>query len=204
MFDRITEIAEAGGQHGKGVIRAELDIRPDLWFFACHFEGDPVMPGCLGLDAMWQLTGFYLPWLGEPGRGRALGVGEVKFTGQVLPTAKLVRYEIDVRRVIRGRLNMLRRFHSEEQDDAKFRAELEGGRTCMGLPRPVSGPGDRVGNAADSALIQVKPRTRKRAPRGARHGSAVGSDQPARRAAAAGCSWSAKPWTSAASPWTRT
>ena len=86
MFDRITRIDETGGAFGKGQLVAELDIRPDLWFFACHFEGDPVMPGCLGLDAMWQLAGFYLPWLGEPGRGRALGVGEVKFTGQVLPT----------------------------------------------------------------------------------------------------------------------
>jgi len=107
MFDRITEIAEAGGANGKGVIRAELDITPDLWFFACHFEGDPVMPGCLGLDAMWQLCGFYLPWMGEPGRGRALGVGEVKFTGQVLPSAKLVTYEIDIRRVLRGKLRMV-------------------------------------------------------------------------------------------------
>ncbi|GAA5078053.1 3-hydroxyacyl-[acyl-carrier-protein] dehydratase FabA [Lysobacter panacisoli] len=107
MFDRITNISTEGGQYGKGVIRAELDIRPDLWFFACHFEGDPVMPGCLGLDAMWQLAGFYLPWLGEQGRGRALGVGEVKFTGQVLPQAKLVSYDIDIRRVIRGRLNMV-------------------------------------------------------------------------------------------------
>ncbi|WP_411832002.1 3-hydroxyacyl-[acyl-carrier-protein] dehydratase FabA [Pseudoxanthomonas mexicana] len=107
MFDRITHIATEGGQYGKGVIRAELDIRPDLWFFACHFEGDPVMPGCLGLDAMWQLAGFYLPWLGERGRGRALGVGEVKFTGQILPDASLVSYEIDIRRVIRGKLNMV-------------------------------------------------------------------------------------------------
>ena len=104
MFDRITEISSEGGRHGKGVIRAELDIRPDLWFFDCHFTGDPVMPGCLGLDAMWQLAGFFLPWLGEPGRGRALGVGEVKFSGQVLPTAKRVDYEIDIRRVLRGRL----------------------------------------------------------------------------------------------------
>jgi 3-hydroxyacyl-[acyl-carrier protein] dehydratase/trans-2-decenoyl-[acyl-carrier protein] isomerase len=107
MFDRITHIATEGGQYGKGVIHAELDIRPDLWFFACHFEGDPVMPGCLGLDALWQLTGFFLPWLGEPGRGRALGVGEVKFTGQVLPTVKLVRYEIDIRRVMRGKLALV-------------------------------------------------------------------------------------------------
>jgi 3-hydroxyacyl-[acyl-carrier protein] dehydratase/trans-2-decenoyl-[acyl-carrier protein] isomerase len=107
MFDRIVHIAETGGAHGKGQLVAELDIRPDLWFFACHFEGDPVMPGCLGLDAMWQLAGFFLPWLGEPGRGRALGVGEVKFTGQVLPTAKRVRYEIDVKRVLRGKLRLV-------------------------------------------------------------------------------------------------
>ncbi|HET7932252.1 MAG TPA: 3-hydroxyacyl-[acyl-carrier-protein] dehydratase FabA [Rhodanobacteraceae bacterium] len=107
MFDRITRIADAGGVYGKGEIHAELDIRPDLWFFACHFAGDPVMPGCLGLDAMWQLTGFFLPWLGEPGRGRALGVGAVRFTGQVLPSAKVVRYEIDIRRVLRGKLRMV-------------------------------------------------------------------------------------------------
>ena len=95
------------GEYGKGLIRAELDIRPDLWFFACHFEGDPVMPGCLGLDAMWQLTGFFLPWLGEPGLGRALGVGQVKFTGQVMPNAKQIRYEIDIRRVMRGKLRLV-------------------------------------------------------------------------------------------------
>ncbi len=106
MFDRITEINEDGGPHGKGMVRAELDIRPDLWFFGCHFIGDPVMPGCLGLDAMWQLTGFYLTWLGAPGRGRALGCGEVKFTGQVLPEAKLVRYEVDITRVINRKLVM--------------------------------------------------------------------------------------------------
>ena len=104
MFDRITEIREDGGAHGKGMVRAELDIHPDLWFFQCHFLGDPVMPGCLGLDAMWQLTGFFLTWLGAPGRGRALGSGEVKFTGQVLPTAKRVSYEIDVSRVINRKL----------------------------------------------------------------------------------------------------
>ena len=107
MFDRITRISETGGAHGKGVIHAELDIHPRLWFFDCHFIGDPVMPGCLGLDAMWQLSGFFLPWLGEPGRGRALSVGQVKFTGQVLPGAKLVRYEIDIRRVMRGRLALV-------------------------------------------------------------------------------------------------
>lgn len=107
MFDRITRIDEHGGASDKGVILAELDVRPDLWFFGCHFDGDPVMPGCLGLDAMWQLSGFFLPWLGEPGRGRALGVGQVKFSGQVLPSAKLIRYEIDIRRVLRGKLSMV-------------------------------------------------------------------------------------------------
>ncbi|MFA6229800.1 MAG: 3-hydroxyacyl-[acyl-carrier-protein] dehydratase FabA [Rhodanobacter sp.] len=107
MFDRITHIDDHGGASGKGCIVAELDIRPDLWFFGCHFEGDPVMPGCLGLDALWQLSGFFLPWMGEPGRGRALGVGKVKFSGQVLPSAKLVRYEIDIRRVMRGKLALV-------------------------------------------------------------------------------------------------
>ena len=100
MMDRITKIADTGGEYGKGEITAELDIKPELWFFECHFKNDPVMPGCLGLDAMWQLVGFYLGWLGHPGRGRALGVGEVKFTGQVLPTGKLVSYKIDIKRVI--------------------------------------------------------------------------------------------------------
>ena len=104
MFDRITEISETGGENGKGYIRAEFDIKPDLWFFPCHFIGDPVMPGCLGLDAMWQLTGFYLGWLGEPGKGRALSTGEVKFTGMVTPKNKLVEYGIDFKRVMRGRL----------------------------------------------------------------------------------------------------
>lgn len=107
MFDRITLVDPHGGSHGKGVLRAEMDIRPDLWFFQCHFEGDPVMPGCLGMDGLWQLAGFYLPWLGEPGRGRALGVDQVKFTGQVLSTAKLLSYEIDVRRVMRGKLALV-------------------------------------------------------------------------------------------------
>jgi 3-hydroxyacyl-[acyl-carrier protein] dehydratase/trans-2-decenoyl-[acyl-carrier protein] isomerase len=107
MFDRITNISTEGGAYGKGLIHAEMDIHPDLWFFACHFESDPVMPGCLGLDGMWQLSGFYLPWLGEPGLGRALGVGEVKFTGQVLPTARKLRYEIDIRRVMRGKLRLV-------------------------------------------------------------------------------------------------
>ncbi|MCG6117022.1 MAG: 3-hydroxyacyl-[acyl-carrier-protein] dehydratase FabA [Aquimonas sp.] len=107
MFDRITRITAEGGAHGLGEIEAELDIRPDLWFFDSHFRGDPVMPGCLGLDAMWQLAGFFLTWQGLPGRGRALGVGEVRFSGQVLPTAKQVRYLIDVKRVVRRKLNMI-------------------------------------------------------------------------------------------------
>ncbi|MFG1180540.1 3-hydroxyacyl-[acyl-carrier-protein] dehydratase FabA [Xanthobacter versatilis] len=104
MFDRIVEISETGGEFGKGFIRAELDVNPDLWFFACHFKGDPVMPGCLGLDAMWQLVGFYLGWLGSPGRGRALGLGELKFSGQVLPGVKKVVYGIEFKRVMRSKL----------------------------------------------------------------------------------------------------
>ena len=104
MFDRITNVNETGGVFEKGEIVAELDIKPDLWFFNCHFKGDPVMPGCLGLDAMWQLVGFYLGWLGQPGKGRALGVGEVKFTGQVLDTAKKVTYHISLKRLILRKL----------------------------------------------------------------------------------------------------
>jgi len=104
MFDRITKISEEGGSVGKGVVEAEFDINPNLWFFKCHFQGDPVMPGCLGLDAMWQLAGFFLGWLGGVGKGRALGVGEVKFTGMVLPTAKKVSYYIDMKRVIMRKL----------------------------------------------------------------------------------------------------
>ena len=104
MFDRVTEISEQGGEHGKGMMRAELDVKPDLWFFLCHFKGDPVMPGCLGLDALWQMVGFFLGWLGSPGKGRALGLGEVKFSGQVLPSVKKVIYGIDLKRVMRSKL----------------------------------------------------------------------------------------------------
>ena len=100
MFDRITKISDSEGKYNKGKIIAELDVNPDLWFFDCHFKGDPVMPGCLGLDAMWQLVGFYLCWLGNPGRGRALGASEVKFFGQVLPTAKKVTLTIDMKRIL--------------------------------------------------------------------------------------------------------
>lgn len=106
MFDRIVRISEDGGSYGKGEIVAELDITPDLWFFACHFEGDPVMPGCLGLDAMWQLVGFYLGWLGQQGQGRALGAGEVKFSGQITPETRRVAYRVALKRVILRKLVM--------------------------------------------------------------------------------------------------
>jgi 3-hydroxyacyl-[acyl-carrier protein] dehydratase / trans-2-decenoyl-[acyl-carrier protein] isomerase len=106
MMDRIVEIREDGGKHGRGFLRAQFDIRPDLWFFACHFEGDPVMPGSLGVDALWQLVGFYLGWLGLPGKGRALGAGRVAFSGQVKPSVKTVEYQVDIRRVIARKLVM--------------------------------------------------------------------------------------------------
>ncbi len=104
MFDRITCISESGGEYGKGRITAELDVRPDLWFFACHFKGDPVMPGCLGLDALWQMLGFFLGWLGAPGKGRALGAGELKFSGMVVPSVKRLEYIVDLKLVIRRKL----------------------------------------------------------------------------------------------------
>lgn len=107
MVNRITRIHAEEGHFGKGLITAELDIRPDLWFFDCHFPGDPVMPGCLGLDAMWQLAGFFLAWKGNPGRGRALGSGEVKFFGQILPSAKLVTFRLDIKRIIERKLKMV-------------------------------------------------------------------------------------------------
>ena len=106
MFDRITTISETGGENGQGQIVAELDVKPDLWFFACHFKGDPVMPGCLGLDALWQMLGFFLGWIGGQGRGRALSVGEIKFSGMVLPTVKKLEYVVDLKRVIRRKLTM--------------------------------------------------------------------------------------------------
>ena len=106
MVDRISHISSEGGAADKGELIAELDIHPDLWFFDCHFPGDPVMPGCLGLDAMWQLVGFFLGWRGNPGRGRALGCGEVKFTGQILPSHKQVQYHIHMKRVIERKLVM--------------------------------------------------------------------------------------------------
>lgn len=106
MFDRITHLSADEGAHQKGVIEAELDIKPELWFFKCHFLSDPVMPGCLGLDALWQLLGFFLGWTGAQGSGRALGLGELKLSGQVLPDVKLVRYVVDLKRVINRRLVM--------------------------------------------------------------------------------------------------
>jgi 3-hydroxyacyl-[acyl-carrier protein] dehydratase/trans-2-decenoyl-[acyl-carrier protein] isomerase len=106
MVDRVTTISSESGDYGKGEVIAELDINPDLWFFECHFPGDPVMPGCLGLDAMWQLVGFFLGWRGNPGRGRALGCGEVKFSGQILPSASKVVYNIKLKRVIERKLIM--------------------------------------------------------------------------------------------------
>ena len=104
MFDRISEISETGGEYGKGVVRAELDVKPDLWFFGCHFKNDPVMPGCLGLDALWQMVGFFLGWSGGEGRGRALGLGELKLAGQVMPNVRKIVYNVDIKRVMRLKL----------------------------------------------------------------------------------------------------
>ena len=104
MFDRISEMAETGGEYGKGVVRAVLEVKPDLWFFPCHFKGDPVMPGCLGLDALWQMVGFFLGWTGGEGHGRALGLGELKLAGQVMPNVRKIVYNVDIKRVIRLKL----------------------------------------------------------------------------------------------------
>jgi len=106
MVDRIVHISDEGGEFNRGLVEAELDIHPALWFFECHFQNDPVMPGCLGLDALWQLLGFFLGWSGGLGRGRALGCGEVKFSGQVLPTASLVSYRLDIKRVVMRKLTL--------------------------------------------------------------------------------------------------
>jgi 3-hydroxyacyl-[acyl-carrier protein] dehydratase/trans-2-decenoyl-[acyl-carrier protein] isomerase len=106
MFDRITHISTEGGVHDRGQVRAELDVRPDLWFFACHFQGDPVMPGCLGLDALWQMTGFFLGWSGSLGRGRARGAGDIKFAGQITNDVKLVEYGADIKRVVRSKVTL--------------------------------------------------------------------------------------------------
>jgi 3-hydroxyacyl-[acyl-carrier protein] dehydratase/trans-2-decenoyl-[acyl-carrier protein] isomerase len=106
MFDRIAHISDTGGEHDKGQMVAELEVKPDLWFFPCHFKGDPVMPGCLGLDALWQMLGFFLGWVGGQGRGRALGVGEVKFSGMVTPAIKKLEYVVDLKRVIKRRLTL--------------------------------------------------------------------------------------------------
>ena len=141
MMDRITSITADGGAHGKGYMEAELDIRPDLWFYQCHFIGDPVMPGCLGLDAMWQLVGFYLGWSGGQGRGRALGVGEVKFTGQVTPDIKKVTYKITLKRVINRRLVMGLADGVVEADGVPIYAatDLKVGLFGAGAPEPVGG-----------------------------------------------------------------
>lgn len=106
MFDEINRIEKDGGRYGKGFVEARMKVQPDQWFFQCHFEGDPVMPGCLGLDALWQLGGFFLTWSGYQGKGRALGVGEVKFTGQILPSNELVQYQLDIKRLLTGKLKL--------------------------------------------------------------------------------------------------
>lgn len=140
MVDRITSITDEGGAHGRGEIRAELDIDPSLWFFQCHFRGDPVMPGCLGLDAMWQLIGFFLAWSGHKGLGRALGVEEVRFFGQVLPRVKRVTYRIDVRRVIARKLVMV-------IGDGSLAADGQEIYTARGLRVGLFDAPDRMGAA---------------------------------------------------------
>ncbi len=120
MFDRISHISDEGGAYGKGEVVAEFDIHPELWFFKCHFDGDPVMPGCLGLDALWQLGGFFITWSGHVGKGRALGVGEVKFTGQILPHNKRVVYRLDIKRLLQNRLKMVIADGTVEVDGKKI------------------------------------------------------------------------------------
>ena len=136
MFDRISEISETGGEYGKGVVRAELDVKPDLWFFGCHFKNDPVMPGCLGLDAMWQMVGFYLGWTGGEGRGRALGLGELKLAGQVLPNVRKVVYNVDIKRVMRieALVGHRRRLAFHGRRDYLSREGFEGRAVQAGCP----------------------------------------------------------------------
>jgi len=126
MFDRVTNIQEIQGKFNKGLIEAELDIKEEMWFFDCHFKGDPVMPGCLGLDAMWQLVGFYLGWIGEPGKGRALGVNSVKFTGEVLKNVKIARYQVDMKRILRKKNAVVGLANGKLYTDNKVIYEAEG------------------------------------------------------------------------------
>ena len=153
MFDRISEISETGGEDGKGHVRAELAVRPDLWFFSCHFKGDPVMPGCLGLDALWQMLGFFLGWLGGQGRGRALSVGEVKFSGMVLPHIKLVEYGVDLKRVVRSKLDAR---HRRRLAEGRRRDHLSGGGPARRAVQDLR-PGARMrcgGRAADRMTVK--------------------------------------------------
>ena len=126
MFDRITDINEKNGDFNKGSLEAELDIKKDLWFFDCHFKEDPVMPGCLGLDAMWQLVGFFLGWLGEPGKGRALGVNSVKFTGEVLRNVKIARYQVDIKKILKKEGAVVGLADGKLYSDSKAIYEAEG------------------------------------------------------------------------------
>lgn len=134
MMHRITNMTQEGGKFGKGFMTAEMDVSPDQWFFQCHFKGDPVMPGCLGLDAIWQMVGYYLGWQGAPGKGRALGVDKVRFTGQVLPTVKLVEYRIDIKRIINRSL-VLGIADGEVLADGEVIYKAEGLRVGLFLPQ---------------------------------------------------------------------
>ncbi len=157
MFDRISEIAEAGGEYGKGLVRAVLELKPDLWFFPCHFKGDPVMPGCLGLDALWQLLGFFLGWLGAPGKGRALGLGELKFSGQVLPTVKNVVYGIDIKRVMRSQARA--RHRRRLAVGGRFDHLSGDGPQGRSVPRR-SDAAERRLTAAGALALRIEMRTR--------------------------------------------